>query len=165
MFFSLSISPVHPLCPMRTFPVSFLRRATQVDTTHWDNRCPPSAPHSIIRLLGEQFWLIYIDCCGLFNIPSRPEQKIRAFSFIKPAPARLSPSGTTQVFLFLPVLSFRSSTYNCHIPKSQEGIGDLLFVQRITTSHQTLSNASEHACSADVSRHSCASITDTASTQ
>jgi len=63
----------------------------QRHTKNRNNVHPPSAPHAFTLLLGEQFWLIYIDCYGPFSSLGAPEKKkkIQAFSFIKLAPASL----------------------------------------------------------------------------
>lgn len=98
-------------------------------THHQNNLEPRSAPHSITQLLGEQSWLIYIDCYGPFSISGTPEQKEKEKSpsllIHQTSTCQTLAQENNHPFLLFPpphpILFAFSSTNNCRVPNSQEG--------------------------------------------
>lgn len=104
----------------------------------------PFAPHSITLLLGEQFWLIYIDCYGPFPIPAAPEQKKKSKpshsskQHLPDSSPREQQSVFFSFFFSLPhSLCFVLDKYlSC--PKESGGSGDLRFVHFFNNTFNTL---------------------------
>lgn len=100
---------------------SLFCKATQAHTAHRNNLYLHSAPHSITLLLGEQFWLIYIDCYGPFSIPGAPEQRNPSLLIHQTSTCQTLAQEKKTSVSFLPILFVFSTTNNCHVPNSQEG--------------------------------------------
>lgn len=157
-----------PPCPMCTFPLSFLYKATQAHThtrtEHGEKNLPPPALHPITLLLWERFWLICIDCYGPFSIPGALEQET--------PPKKLSllihQSSTCQTlaqenchkFFFLLFSSWQITVMSQTVRREQWSAFCLPF----SIANWILCNPSEHACTVEVSHHRWTSTTDTIAT-
>lgn len=125
-----AISLLLPPCPVCTFLLSSLYKATQSRTQSTETTStPPFALHPITVLLWEMFWLICIDCYGPSPHPwcsgAKKTPKKLSFLIHQTSTCQTLSQEDCHKFLFNPppsLFCFLLDKYcSCDVPNSQKG--------------------------------------------